>query len=185
MKVTAKLNNLRIAPRKTRLVANLIRRKKVEEAQAILNFTVKKSAPSLFKLLNSAIANANNNFQLDSNNLYISEITVDEGRKNKRWRPRARGRAGKIEKKTSHITLILEEIKPTGEKKTKKLSKDVKKKEVFEKVKKEETEEKIEDLKTKEKQKEQSIKQKLRPVTETPKPKDRGGIKRMFRRKSF
>jgi large subunit ribosomal protein L22 len=109
MQTTAKLNYLRIAPRKVRLVANLIRKKKVEEAQNILNFTVKKAAKPLLKLLNSAVANARNNLQLDPSNLYISKITIDEGPKYKRWMPRARGRATEIQKKTSHVTLILEE----------------------------------------------------------------------------
>lgn len=112
MQVTAKLNYLRIAPRKVRLAANLIKRKKIEEARIILDFTLKRSALPLLKLLNSAVANAKNNFHLDENNLYIYNIRVDEGPKNKRWRPRARGRAAQIQKKTSHITLILEEVKP-------------------------------------------------------------------------
>lgn len=108
--MTAKLRYLRIAPRKVRLVADLIRGKSVEEAQTILNFTVKRAAQPLLKLLKSAIANAKNNFQLEEANLYISKILVDEGPKYKRWMPRARGRASLIQKKTSHITLILDEI---------------------------------------------------------------------------
>ncbi|MDI6591661.1 MAG: 50S ribosomal protein L22 [Patescibacteria group bacterium] len=110
MLITAKLRYLRIAPRKVRLVADLIRGKKVEEAQNILNFTVKRAAKPLLKLLKSAIANAKNNFQLEESNLYISKILVDEGPKYKRWRARARGRADQIQKKTSHLTLVLDEI---------------------------------------------------------------------------
>ena len=109
MQVTAKLRNLRIAPRKARLVADLIRNKQVEEAQAVLNFTNKKATEPFLKLLNSAAANAKNNFQLDPVNLYISKILVDEGTKLKRWMPRARGQASPIQKKTSHITLVLSE----------------------------------------------------------------------------
>jgi len=109
--VVAKLRYLRIAPRKVRLVADLIRKKPVNEALAILDFTRKKAARPLKKLLNSAIANAKNNFQLDPSNLYISKITVDEGPKYKRWMPRARGRADLILKRTSHITLVLTEAK--------------------------------------------------------------------------
>ena len=109
MQVTAKLRNLRIAPRKARLVADLIRNKQVEEAQAALNFTNKKATEPFLKLLNSAVANAKNNFQLDPANLYISKILVDEGTKLKRWMPRARGQASPIQKKTSHITLVLSE----------------------------------------------------------------------------
>jgi large subunit ribosomal protein L22 len=111
MEVVAKLKYLRIAPRKVRLVADLIRRKSVNEALNILDFTNKKAAKPLKKLLNSAIANAKHNFQLDPSKLYISKITVDEGPKYKRWMPRARGRADEIQKKTSHITLVLAEAK--------------------------------------------------------------------------
>lgn len=105
--VTARLRYLRIAPRKVRMVADIIRGKSVEEAQNILNFTVKKSVNPLGKLLNSAIASARNNFQLDPSSLYISKITIDEGPKYKRFMPRARGQAYEIQKKTSHITLVL------------------------------------------------------------------------------
>lgn len=111
MPVTAKLRRLRAAPRKVRLVADLIRGKSVEEAQAILQFTVKKSAAPLLKLLNSAVASAKNNQRLEAAQLYIAKITVDEGPKFKRWRARARGRAAEIQKKTSHITLVLDNIK--------------------------------------------------------------------------
>lgn len=116
MAVKARLRYLRMAPRKVRLVADLIRGKSVEEAQNILNFTKKRAALPLLKLLKSAIANAKNNFHLDEKNLFISEIRVDEGPKLKRTFPRARGQADIIQKKTSHITLILNEIKKHGQK---------------------------------------------------------------------
>jgi len=113
MAITAKLRYLRIAPRKVRLVADLIRGKSVEEAQNILNFTQKKTAEPFSKLLKQAIANAKNNppagGQMEEKNLYISTILVDEGPKLKRVRPRARGQANEIQKKTSHLTLVLEE----------------------------------------------------------------------------
>lgn len=109
--ITAKLHNLRIAPRKVRLVADIIRGKSAEEALAILNFTFKKAANPIIKLLNSALSNAKNNFQLEQGNLYISKITVDEGRKLKRWRARARGSAYTILKRTSSVNLVLDEIK--------------------------------------------------------------------------
>lgn len=112
MSVTAKLNNLRIAPRKVRLVADLIRRKSAEEAQTILRFAVKRGSPIILKLLRQAIANAKNNFQLEEADLYILKLTVDEGPKLKRWRARARGSAAPIQKKTCHITLILDSNKP-------------------------------------------------------------------------
>ncbi len=130
---SAKLRYLRIAPRKVRLVADLIREEKVSEAKNILKFTVKKGANPLLKLLNSAVANARVNFQADPNNLYISKILVDEGPKLKRWRPRARGQAYPIQKKTSHITIFLSEIdknkkiKVTAEKKETKEIKEKKK----------------------------------------------------------
>ena len=109
--ITAKLRNLHIAPRKVRLVVDIVRGKTAAEAGAILNFTTKKAALPVLKLLNSAMANARNNFQLDPDNLYISRITVDEGPKIKRFMPRARGSANEIQKKTSHINLFLDEIK--------------------------------------------------------------------------
>jgi large subunit ribosomal protein L22 len=113
MPVTAKLCYLRIAPRKVRLISDLIRSKKVEEAQTILNFINKRAALPLLKLLKQAIANAKNNFQLEEKNLYISKILVDEGSKLKRTFPRARGKADILQKKTSHITIVLDVIKET------------------------------------------------------------------------
>jgi len=109
MTVTVKLRNLRIAPRKVRLAADSIRNKPAEEARNILNFTVKRATHPLLKLLNSAIASAKNNYDLEPVDLYISKITVDEGTKFKRWMPRARGQASEIQKKTSHVTLVLSE----------------------------------------------------------------------------
>jgi len=119
MPVVAKLKYLRIAPRKVRLVADLIRGKSVEQAQTLLHFTVKKANEPLLKLLKSAIASARNNFQLQESNLYICKISVDEGPKYKRYMPRARGQAYEIQKKTSHVTLWLDEIvkKPPKESK--------------------------------------------------------------------
>ncbi len=163
MLITAKLRYLRIAPRKVRLVADLIRGKTVEKAQAILNFTVKKTALPLLKLLKQAIANAKNNFQIEKTNLYISKITVDEGPKLKRWRARARGSAFKIQKKTSHITLILEGKKLTRVKKAKEI----------EKIAKKERAEKKRNLFG------------LRPEKEALRPKIERGVKRIFRRKAF
>jgi large subunit ribosomal protein L22 len=111
MKVKASLRYLRIAPRKVRLVADLIRGKSVKEAEKILTFTTKKAALPLLKLLKSAIANAKHNFHLDEDKLYISQILVNEGPKMKRPFPRARGHMDIIEKKTSHVELVLDEIK--------------------------------------------------------------------------
>ena|SRR3989344_8224314 len=117
MQSKATVRYLRIAPRKVRLVAELIRGKKASEAKAILRFCTKNAADPLQKALQSALASAVHNFQLDEANLYIAKLDVQEGSKLKRYRPRARGRAYPIQKKTSHITVVLDEIVPTtGEK---------------------------------------------------------------------
>lgn len=107
MEVKAQLNNLRIAPRKVRLLADLIRGKDISEAKTILNFNLKRGALPLLKLLNSAIASAKNNLLAKEEDLIINEIKVNGGPKMKRWRARARGRANRIEKKTSHVSLVL------------------------------------------------------------------------------
>jgi len=111
MEIKAHLNNLRTAPRKVRQVVDLIRGKKASEARTILSFTINKSAGNILKLLNSAIASAVHDLRLNESNLYISKIFANEGPKLKRWHPMSRGRAYPIQKKTSHITLVLSEIK--------------------------------------------------------------------------
>ena len=113
MEVKAKLRFLRIAPRKVRLVADLIRAKSALAAESQLSFMPKGSARPMLKLLNSAVANAENNFKLKKDNLFIKRIMDDEGPKLKRWRPRAFGRAAPILKRSSHITIILDELKVT------------------------------------------------------------------------
>ena len=105
----AKLKNLRMSPRKVRLVAGLVRGLMVEEAEKQLRFSTKKAAETILKLLHSAVANAKQNDDLEKENLYIAKIIVDGGRPLKRWRPRAMGRASQILKRTSHITLSLEQ----------------------------------------------------------------------------
>lgn len=107
--VKAHLRYLRIAPRKVRLVAALIRKKPVEEAERILMFTKKRAALPLLKLLRSAVANAIHNFKLKKENLYIDKLLVNEGPRLKRIFPRARGRADIIQKKTSHVSIVLKE----------------------------------------------------------------------------
>lgn len=113
MEVKAKLNYLRIAPRKTRVVIDLIRGLDAAKAVDQLNFCPRAAARPLLKLLQSAIANAQNNFHLKRENLYIKQIIADEGPKLKRFKPRAFGRAAEFFKRSSHITLILAEKKPT------------------------------------------------------------------------
>lgn len=115
MQSTSTLRYLRIAPRKVRLVADLIKGKNVAEAKAILKYATKGAAEPLQKTLQSAIAGATHNLQLQEGNLYVSKVTVSEGPKLKRYRPRARGRAYPIQKKTSHITVIVDEIAPSAE----------------------------------------------------------------------
>lgn len=109
MEVKAKISFARMAPRKIRLVADLIRSKDVNEAIQILSFTNKKSAPILKKLLQSAVANADQKKTIDVDNLFVKHISVDQGPTLKRYMPRAMGRASEIKKKTSHINLVLEE----------------------------------------------------------------------------
>ena len=102
---------VRIAPRKVRLVVDLIRGKQIGEAVAILRHTPKAASPVVEKVLKSAVANAEHNYDLDINNLVVSEIFVDEGPTLKRFRPRAQGRASAINKRTSHITVVVSEKK--------------------------------------------------------------------------
>ncbi|MDD5589840.1 MAG: 50S ribosomal protein L22 [Candidatus Portnoybacteria bacterium] len=112
MQVKASLNNLRISARKARLVADMIRGMDAGQAQARLRFVSKRSADPILRLLNSALGNAKNNFNLDEKNLFISKLTVDSGTSLKRWMPRAMGRATPILKRTAHINLILDEKIP-------------------------------------------------------------------------
>lgn len=107
---TAKLRNLRIAPRKVRLVANLVRGQHVQTAQDMLRTTHKRSAPIVAKLLQSAINNLRSTTTVNEESLVVKEIYVDEGPTLRRFIPRARGRASPIRKRMSHIVLKLEEL---------------------------------------------------------------------------
>lgn len=109
MQAKAHANHIRIAPRKVRLVIDLIRGKQVGEAIAILRNTPRSASPVVEKLLNSAIANAEHNHSLDVNKLVVAEAYVNQGPTMKRIRPRSQGRAFKILKRTSHITLVVSE----------------------------------------------------------------------------
>ncbi len=106
---TAKLRHLRISPRKVRLVADLIRGKNVEEALSILQFTNKRSSLPLAKLLQSAVANADQQDNVDVDRLFVKTICVDGGPTIKRFRPRAMGRATPILKRTSHVSIALDQ----------------------------------------------------------------------------
>ena len=109
MEVKATAKYVRITPRKARVVINLIRGKSVAEAFAILRFTPKAGAPIVEKVLKSAVANAENNFDMDVDELKVSAAFVDQGPTMKRIHPRSRGQAFKILKRTSHVTVIVEE----------------------------------------------------------------------------
>ncbi|MDD6118942.1 MAG: 50S ribosomal protein L22 [Selenomonas sp.] len=100
---------VRIAPRKVRVVMDLIRGKNVAEAFAILKFTPKAGADVVEKVLRSAVANAENNFDMDVDKLYVKTAFVDQGPTLKRIHPRSRGQAFKILKRTSHVTVIVDE----------------------------------------------------------------------------
>ncbi|MDO4730528.1 MAG: 50S ribosomal protein L22 [Clostridia bacterium] len=109
MEARAQLKYVRIAPRKVGIVLDLIRGKNVNYAMAVLKNTPKAACEDLQKLLKSAIANAENNHDMDTSRLYIAQCFVCQGPMLKRIRPRAQGRAFRINKKTSHITMVLKE----------------------------------------------------------------------------
>ena len=102
---------IRISPRKVKIVLDLIRGKKADEALAILMYTPKAAAPVVEKLLASAIANAENNLGMDRESLYVAETFANEGPTLKRYWARSHGRADQILKRTSHITVILDQVK--------------------------------------------------------------------------
>ncbi len=106
----ATLKQYRQSPRKVRLVADLIRGKKVDRALTALEFASKRASSPLKKLINTAIAGAKHNFNIEKNDLFVKEITVDQGPTLHRWRPRARGRATPINKRTSHVSVVLEKL---------------------------------------------------------------------------
>lgn len=109
MQVTARLNNLKIAPRKVRLVAHVIKGMSADAALIELSKQVKRSSEPMSKLLRSAIANAEHNFGLDQANLFVSSVLVGDGKRLKRWQPRAFGRANQILHRLSNVTLVVEE----------------------------------------------------------------------------
>ena len=102
--------HIRISTRKTRLVVDLVRGKQVDEALTVLDHTNKAASPVIAKVLNSAIANAENNLGMDRNNLYIAEITANQGPKMKRFRAGSRGMAKLYIHYTSHITVVLDQM---------------------------------------------------------------------------
>lgn len=197
MQVKVQLKHLRISPRKVRLVADLVRGLDVSTAQEQLMNLEKKSCKPILKLLNSALANAEHNFELQTDNLYIEKIFVEDGPTLKRWMPRAHGRATTIRKRTSHIYLILGEKIPSEkqikEKKSVKTSATVNKDQIKGDVKKKNVEKKnleptdkdtidekgeeIFDVRSKGKHRHQQNQDKKNM-------KDKGFLKKVFRRKS-
>ncbi len=109
METKAIAKTTRIAPRKARLVIDLIRGKNIKEAQAILMFTPRGASPIIMKVLNSAVANAEHNNNANVDNLYVKACYVNEGVRIKRLLPRAKGRGDIIKKRTSHITVVVAE----------------------------------------------------------------------------
>jgi large subunit ribosomal protein L22 len=109
IEVRAVARNIRMSPQKVRLVLKVIDGKPVGEAEAILRYLPHKAAGPVSKLLKSAVANADNNFELDPTDLVVSQVKADAGFTFKRWRPRARGRVNRILKRSSHITLAVRE----------------------------------------------------------------------------
>ena len=207
MPITAKLRHLRISPRKVRLVTNLVKGLSVQEAEKQLKFLSKRAARPILKLLNSAMANAQHNANLTKEGLYIKNIVVEPGPTLKRWRPRAMGRATPIMKRTSHITILLEQsegavVPPT--KPTEVVSpvpakkEEVKAEPVKEKAKPAEKEEPLllEEIQRLEKEKEPVAKPKpappVKPYPTTSQAKKKffsrqtfGNVKKYFRRKSL
>ena len=109
MEAKAIANTIRITPRKARLVVDLIRNKDVAEAKAILKLTNKQATEVVYKVLNSAVANAEHNYNMDINNLYVKTAYVTDGVRMKRMLPRAKGRGDVIQKRTCNITIIVAE----------------------------------------------------------------------------
>jgi large subunit ribosomal protein L22 len=189
MKVKANLKNLRMSPRKVRLVTDSIAGMNADAALVQLQHVTKKASGIVEKLLKSALANAENNFGLDRDNMFISHISVGEGMRLKRWLPRAQGRATLILKRTSHIKLELEEV---VEGKNRKSKQEIEK----ERAKRQSEEEKQlkEDVKALEKEEGEKKEEQLIEKTAVKKVsakkevkkkgQDSGFLKKVFQRKS-
>ncbi len=118
----AYLKNYRQSPRKVRLVADLLRGKSVADAESALTFMTKRATGMFHKLLASAVANAEHNFKVGSDALYVSAVSVTKGPTLKRIRPVSRGRAHRINKRTSIVTMVLSQGKPVKVKKTRSIA---------------------------------------------------------------
>ena len=184
MKVSAKLNNFRMPNRKVKLVADLIIGMDIKDALNQLDGTVKKTSPFLIKLLESAIANGENNFGIDKDNMYIFDVIVKEGITLKRWMPKAYGRATPIRRRSSHIEIIIEErVEGKGRKTKDQLDKekqariDAKNKLEKEAIENQEKDEK--EVKATEK-----TEVKAKATKSDSKASDKGWAKKMFNRKA-
>jgi large subunit ribosomal protein L22 len=113
MKVRAQAKYIRQSPYKVRRVLDLVRGLPVEDARDVLTLTNRRAAGTILKVLDSAVANAEHNYALDGDELVISEAFADEGPTLKRFRPRARGRATRVRKRTSHITIVVADEEET------------------------------------------------------------------------
>lgn len=184
MKVSAKLNNLRIPNRKVKLVADLIKGLDAKVALNQLGTMVKRTSPYMEKLLKSAVANGENNFGVDQDNMYVFDVIVKEGLTRKGWMPKAYGRATPIRRRTSNIELIIEErVEGKGRKTKEQLEKEknarleAKKKEEKAAIEKQEKSEK----ETKAAEKSEV---KTKEVKTESKVSGKGWAKKIFNRKS-
>ena len=109
MLVRAKVSNIRVSPRKARLVVDAVRGKRVMDAIAIAKFLPQRTAEDVEKLLRSVAANAENNYDLDPEDLWIKAIYADDGPSYRRFKAKARGRVGRIKRRTCHITVVAED----------------------------------------------------------------------------
>ena len=175
--VKAQLKYLRISPKKVRLATGILKGLSFKEAQAQLKNLNKKSSEPILKLLKSAVANAEHNYGLKKEDLYISKILVDPGPSLKRYRPRARGSVFPISKRTSHITIFLSSLKPQ-------ISKTIEPKSKTEEVSKKESEIVSEKTKIEEKQVETRPKQKVEKKIKKP-IATKGQRQKIFRRKAI
>lgn len=175
MNIKVELNYLHISPRKVRLVAGLLKGQNISRARSTLKYLDKRSSMPLLKLLNSAVAGAKHNFNLNESNLFIDSVIVNSGPVFKRSRPRAFGRAALIRKKTSHVILRLEtDSSVRGVKKLQKKKSDILVREIKD----------LSDIKE-ELAEGREARSKEEASTKLPLKKQTGFVKKMFRRKAI
>lgn len=180
--VTAQLKYLRIAPRKVRLVADTLRGLPVEEAEARLMISARRPKASLLKLLRSGVANAKNNHKLNPEMLYIKEIRVDQGPMMKRWTPRSRGSIAAIQKKMSHVTLVLDVLQKPHTNRFSIVSKKPKKEDNKEKKGKKS---KQESATTKSQISDKTKEKEQKPAVQDKPKETKGALKKVFQRKAI